>query len=98
MKKTICILATGLILNSCVSINNCKNFLIDEHPNPSGTQKAILFYRDCGATANKSLQISLIPTNDKLSHKFVGNVLSCEFDSASVIPLETGTIIQIDVK
>lgn len=96
MKQTIYILTIGLILNSCVSLYNCENGLIDEYPNPSKTQKAILFYRDCGATTSKSLQLSLIPTNDKLSSKLVGNVLTSEFDSGSVIPLKTTEIIQVN--
>jgi hypothetical protein len=96
MKSTIYILIIGLLLNSCVSLYNCENGLINEYPNPSKTQKAILFYRDCGATTSKSLQLSLIPMNDKLNQKLIGNVLTCEFDSGSMIPLKTNEIIQIN--
>ena len=95
MKATIYLLIIGLVLNGCVRPKNCENGLIDENSNPSKTKKAILFYRNCGATASTSLHLSLISADDTLSQELIGNVLICALDSGNVTPLISNDIIQI---
>ncbi len=74
----------SLSFPSCTSLFNCKNDLILEVFNPSNLDKAILFYRECGATTNTSLQVSLESSEKNLDNSFVGNILSCQLKVGNI--------------
>lgn len=44
----------------------CNNDIITEMPSPSGTRKAVVFQRDCGATTGFSTQVSVLPAREEL--------------------------------
>lgn len=44
----------------------CGNHFIEAIPSPGGTQKIIIFQRDCGATTGVSTQDSLLSTSEDL--------------------------------
>jgi len=57
----------------------CGNELIKTVASPDGTQKVVVFQRDCGATTGFSTQASLLPTRASLPNKS-GNVFSSDTD------------------
>lgn len=57
----------------------CDNTLLVEVPSPSGTRKAVVFQRSCGATTGFSTQVSVLPAGGKLRGA-AGNVFVAETD------------------
>ena len=61
------------------SLGMCGNDLLAEVPSPSGTRKAVVFQRDCGATSGFSTQVSVLPAGEKLPNDG-GNVFVADTD------------------
>jgi len=57
----------------------CDNTPLAEVPSPSGTRKAVVFQRDCGATTGFSTQVSVLPAGAKLRDDG-GNVFVADTD------------------
>nr|WP_086937864.1 DUF5412 family protein [Thaumasiovibrio occultus] len=55
----------------------CGNQVFAEYPSPDGSYKAVVFERDCGATADISTQVSLLPRNGAVGRD-TGNVFVVE--------------------
>lgn len=52
----------------------CANDVIQTIASPSGSLKAVVFHRDCGATTDFSTQVSILDTQDSLPNQG-GNTL-----------------------
>ncbi len=63
----------------------CANTVIAEYPSPSGRLKAVVFDRDCGATADFSTQVSIVSSASGLDNEggnlFVANTDHCRAPS-----------------
>jgi hypothetical protein len=70
--------------------------VITEHLNPSKNYKAVVFYRDCGATTEKSIQISILQKDKNLQDDKHGNILTCKMDSGITIPMTIDEILKVD--
>lgn len=57
----------------------CDNTPLAEVPSPSGTRKAVIFQRDCGATTGFSTQVSVLAAGEKLRDDG-GNVFVADTD------------------
>lgn len=57
----------------------CDNTPLAEVRSPSGTRKAVVFQRDCGATSGFSTQVSVLPAGEKLPNDG-GNVFVADTD------------------
>ncbi|MFC1773381.1 DUF5412 family protein [Pseudomonadota bacterium] len=76
--------------------NICENTVVASSESPDGKWKVILFERNCGATTGFSSQISLIPSNGKLTNK-PGNVYIAEgYPEEYTITWETDTSVRIN--
>jgi hypothetical protein len=56
----------------------CENNVREEVASPNAKLKAVIFYRDCGATTASALEISIIPTGREVNHADVGNVFTAD--------------------
>lgn len=66
--------AVGL-LAGCSSL--CRNTVVSERLSPDGRVKAVVFYRDCGATTPFTTEISVVPAGeDAAAGGHDGNVFS----------------------
>jgi hypothetical protein len=82
MKLWLKILLTAILLPTLVfsllsywiSSDMCRNNLISETPSPNKQIKAVIYERDCGATADFSTQISVLPINRLLPRSESGNL------------------------
>jgi len=64
-----------LVLVGCTDI--CENTLIIEKENNQNGYTAVVFNRNCGATASLSKQVSLIPVGHRHTNK-AGNIYTSE--------------------
>lgn len=69
--------------------------MISENLNPSEKYKTIIFYRDCGTTTEKSIQISILEKNKNLEDDKHGNVLTCKIDSGMSVPMIIDEILKV---
>ena len=72
------------ILMSGCDDDLCRNQITREFGSPGGTDRAVVFERDCGATTNFSTQVSIMPTRNKLANK-PGNIFAADGD----VPLDS---------
>lgn len=57
----------------------CGNEILAEVPSPSGSHKAVVFQRDCGATTGFSTQVSILPQRKRLPNDS-GNLFIADTD------------------
>ena len=62
----------------------CGNKILSEAISPDDTRKAVVFWRDCGATTAYSTQISIIPAHDALPNA-AGNIFIADDQPATVL-------------
>ena len=60
-----------------ISCDMCGNEVVKEVVSPSGTYKAVLFERDCGATTSDSTQIAILEAGKSLPNRS-GNIFSAD--------------------
>ncbi|WP_049723364.1 hypothetical protein [Gilvimarinus polysaccharolyticus] len=63
----------------------CGNYVHKEYLSPSNSHKAVIFQRDCGATAGFSTQISIIGAREDLSNS-KGNIYIIDGHPDEVAP------------
>lgn len=90
-RAVYCILA--FILSGCGEL--CSNDTSQTIINPSGTLKAVVFSRNCGATTNFNTQVSIIPANKILSAEESGNIFIANDSLALVINWENAKSLRI---
>lgn len=61
----------------------CGNRLVSDMKSPTGTQHAVVFERDCGATTDFSFQVSILPDREVL-HNGGGNVFVADGNHGKV--------------
>ncbi|WP_316674919.1 hypothetical protein [uncultured Tolumonas sp.] len=68
---------TALIYFSYKNLSNgmCENSVLSEELSPDKSLKAVSFIRGCGATTSDSLNVSVIPANEKID---IGNAYVAE--------------------
>lgn len=76
--QILCIYALSVYEISCISLFECDNILQTEALDKSGKNKAAVFKRDCGATTQTSLHISILSANETLPKDAAGNVFIAE--------------------
>ncbi len=77
----IMFLLSAVVLST--SCSGCNDVVISEVLSPGGTQKAIVFVRDCGATTGFSTQVSVV-SSSRASVSGSGNVFSADDDHGRV--------------
>ena len=69
----ICAVLLGVGVASSSTQDECGNQILSTVISPDGTNKLVMFGRDCGATTDFSTQISMLPTEGVLRNT-AGNV------------------------
>jgi hypothetical protein len=62
----------------------CNNDVYEEIASPSGTYKAVIFERNCGATTDFSYQVSILKADKSLSQSDGGNVFIADSNHGAV--------------
>jgi hypothetical protein len=83
----ITFILSAAIISGC-GLDPCGNEELQTVTSPDRKRKAIVFQRDCGATAGFSTQISLLQADDKLP-KEAGNTFIADTDHGKA-PAGTG--------
>jgi hypothetical protein len=86
-----------MCLASAVGCNEnlCGNQIAQEVASPSGTFRAVVFERDCGATTGFSTQISILPATARLTNE-TGNIFVAEDKQG--VPLDSHGVVHIMVE
>jgi hypothetical protein len=74
--------------------NPCGNEIVQDLAAPGGQERAILFYRSCGAMGPGGFQVSILPAGRQLANDRAGNV----FDVAKkpTLTWQNDSILVID--
>jgi len=74
-----------LLISSCNILGDTKNELIKEESDCNSEHKAILFLKYAGATADNSIQVSIIKKQQKLNDKMGGNIFTADSDHGRTV-------------
>ncbi len=72
MMKSLALCGALVLLSGC-GPELCANAQVSEDVSPDRRYKAVTFRRDCGATTNYSVQVSIVPADKPLPNE-AGNV------------------------
>jgi len=64
--RNLGVLILALCLLMGAACNPCENAESAEHRSPDGAWKAVVFERGCGATVGPNVQMSILPSSDRL--------------------------------
>jgi hypothetical protein len=81
-----------MLLAGCGEI--CGNEVIKTVVSPSGTLKAIIFSRNCGATTGFNTQVSVLPANESLT-KDAGNIFIINGSAPINLKWESDLVLRI---
>lgn len=76
MIRTLLIATVSIALGACSDM--CSNEVVTRLASPDGEREAVMFQRDCGATAGFSTQVSILETGELLSGR--GNTFRADDD------------------
>ena len=96
----------GLLLSICIyffygwfslGLRWCDNEILQEsiYPSPNPLVKAVVFVRNCGATTDWSVQVSILPASRELSGADIGNVFIASQGSASQFNRVGGPLVKV---
>ena len=74
-----------LLISSCNLLGDTKNELIKEDSDCNSKYKAVLFLKYAGATADNSIQVSIIKKQQKLNNKMGGNIFTADSDHGRTV-------------
>lgn len=86
----VAVLAFAAILTNIPPDSICANDIRGESPSPNKTHQAFFFSRDCGATTDYSIHVSVLPFGAHLDNE-PGNV----FIASSTVPNDSNSEIQV---
>jgi hypothetical protein len=89
-----CVGATWTVLHAFEDI--CASRVIEEIRSPDGQMRAVLFTRDCGATAVVSVHVSVIPVNHALENEG-GNLFIAITDGTPMPQVRWLDNVQIEI-
>ena len=84
-------LLPALILAGCGD-PECRNEIREELVSPDGTNKVVIFSRDCGATTGFNCQGSILPAGDPLPGDDGGNAFIFDAGGAKVTWADAKTL------
>jgi hypothetical protein len=91
--SVLILLCTPVLVNvGCVA---CNNRTIEELNSPNGRQKAVVFVRDCGATAWFTTEASILSRDDTISPRSKGNIMRVEDDQTAKEPISREGAIEV---
>jgi hypothetical protein len=85
-------LLVAVVLAACRDM--CGNEISQSVASPSGSLKAVVFARDCGATTGFSTQVSILPNTKSLPNE-AGNVLVLNSAVPIALQWQTDTALTI---
>jgi hypothetical protein len=85
-------LLVAVVLAGCSDM--CGNEISQSVTSPSGSLKAVVFSRDCGATTGFSTQVSMLPETKSLPNE-AGNVLVLNSTVPIVLQWQTDAALTI---
>jgi hypothetical protein len=72
----------------CTACDPCENHILQEEPAPSGTQKAVVFQRQCGVLGGTSTQVSVLPAS---AQPFAGgNIFGADANADQSLEMPSG--------
>lgn len=83
---TVCLSSVMAIM--CTACDPCENQVLQEELAPNGTQKAVVFQRQCGILGGTSTQVSVLPTS---AQPFAGgNIFGADANADQSLEMPSG--------
>ncbi len=91
-RAAITVITCSAILGGCGEL--CSNATIASVTSPSGAHKAVVFVRNCGATAGWSTQVSVLRSSESVQNQ-AGNALVVEGKAAVTVRWQSASAVTL---